>query len=109
MTERDLRGLRKLLYFLPIITIVASLLIQWGSWEANSANYQKSMEEQRVEYEMRFQRIEKEKADADVVETKFNNIDWKLDMILKQLDKSYIVPFGKLSTENQQKNENGQK
>lgn len=90
MTERDFRTFKRLLYMLPIITLVASLLIQWGSWQANSANIQKQFTDQKTECEKRFEKIEREKADADVIETKFDNINWKLDLIMKNLGVTYI-------------------
>lgn len=64
-------------------------MIQWGSWTANSANLVNRFAEQKVENEKRFERIEHDKANNDVVETKFNNIDWKLDLIMKNLGITY--------------------
>ena len=73
------------MYFLPIITLVVSLIIQVGSWQANSANLQGKFDEQKIECERKFERIEKEKADIDIVETKFDNIDWKLNLIMGRM------------------------
>jgi predicted DNA-binding WGR domain protein len=85
MTERDLRTFKRLLYLLPVITLIASLLIQWGSWQANSANVQKQFSDQKEACEKRFEQIDREKADAALMESKFDNIDWKLDLIMKNL------------------------
>lgn len=92
MTERDLNVFKRMLFMLPLITIVASLLIQWGSWQANSSNIQKQFTEQKAEYDKLFDKIEREKAEATLVETKFSNIEWKLDLIMKNLGVTYVVP-----------------
>jgi len=89
MTERDFRSFKRLLYILPILTLVLSLGIQWGSWQANSANVQKQFDSQKLDYEKRFEKIEGEKADADVMYTKFETIDWKLDLIMKNFGIAY--------------------
>ena len=86
MTERDVRNFKRYIFWLPVVTLVASLLIQWGSWQANSANIQTRFTDQKLESDKRFERIEREKADADVVETKFNSVDWKLDLIMKNFN-----------------------
>jgi hypothetical protein len=96
MTERDYRNLRKMLIFLPVISIAISLLIQWGSWQANSANLQKQFVEQKCDYDKRFEKVEREKADQDVVDTKFGNIDWKLDLIMKNFGILYTDPPQKI-------------
>ena len=85
MTERDFRNFKKLLYLLPIITLIASLLIQWGGYQANSANYKSRFEDHRIQVEKRLDKVENEKADADVVESKFSNVEWKLDLILNDM------------------------
>jgi hypothetical protein len=90
MTERDFRNFKRLIYWLPVITLAASLLTQWGSWQANSANIQNQFAQQKSEYEKRFEQIEREKADADVIESKFDAIDWKLNLIMKNLGVDYI-------------------
>lgn len=95
MTERDLRSFKRMGVFLPVLTIVATLLIQLGYWQANSANLDKRIEDQKTIYDKRFERIEKEKADKFVIEEKINNINWKLDLILKNLGISYTSPVQK--------------
>lgn len=85
MTERDFKNFKRLLYFLPIITLLASLLIQWGSYQANSANYKSRDEDHRIQVEKRLDKVENEKADADVVGAKFSNVEWKLDLILNYM------------------------
>jgi len=90
MTERDFRTLKRLLYLLPAVTLIASLLIQWGSWQANSANVQKQFNDQKEACEKRFDQIEHEKADAALMDSKFDNIDWKLDLIMKNMGIVYV-------------------
>lgn len=77
------------MWMVPVITILASMFIQWGSFQANSANIQRQLTEQKIECEKKFERIEKEKADNDVMKEKFESIDWKLDLIMKNLGVTY--------------------
>jgi hypothetical protein len=90
MTERDFRIFKRLMVIVPVFTLILSLGIQWGSWQANSANVQFQMRDQKCDFEKRFDKIEKEKANADLVESKFEAIDWKLDLIMKNLGVNYI-------------------
>ncbi|GEM_PF-2798631 len=92
MTERDLKNLKRWMVFIPLISVVAAILIQWGSLTANSANIQKNLDQQRIECERRFEKVEREKADMDVVELKFNSVDWKLDLIMKNFNIPYTAP-----------------
>ena len=92
VTERDLRRLKLWMLLLPLISVIAGVAIQYGSLTANSANIEKNNEQQRIEYDKRFERIERDKADADVVEIKFNAVDWKLDLIMKNFNIPYTPP-----------------
>jgi len=92
MTDRDLKRLKFWMILLPLVSVIAGVLIQWGSLTANSSNIQKNADQQKVEYDRRFEKLEREKADADVVETKFNTVDWKLDLIMKSFNIPYTPP-----------------
>jgi len=92
MTERDYRNFRRYVVFIPLISIVAMALIQWGTLSANSVNTQKSLDQQRIEYDRRFEKIEREKADAALVEIKINTLDWKLDLIMRNFNIPYTPP-----------------
>lgn len=74
---------------LPLITIIASMMMQWGSFQANSANVQRQMTEYKADCEKRLERIELKKADNEVMNEKFENIDFKLDLIMKSLGIEY--------------------
>ena len=90
MTERDFRMFKKLAFLLPVVTVLATLMIQWGYWQANAENIQGRFNEQKIEWDKRFEKIEREKAEVDVVTTKFETIDWKLNLIMKNLGVSNI-------------------
>lgn len=105
MTERDYTKFKRLLYFLPLVTLIVSLLIQVGSWRANSANTETRITEQGMLFKERMDRLEREKADISIVEKvskletekadmnvidqKFENIDWKLDLIMQSMKIEY--------------------